>query len=110
MKGYVSVGEKVVCEAEFMVSTKEVKTSKLIGDKSLSVYSILRLKSGKTILFFLNSLAKNVVIGDNNRLWRMPTFYGSRIGNGNTHFPELSSLLVPFLKFRPEVRGETTAR
>ena len=85
MKGYVFVGEKVVCEAEFMAQiVKNVEIAPFV---------------------FID---KNVVIGDNNKIMaNVNILYGSRIGNGNTIFPGAVIGAIPQdLKFRGE---ETTA-
>lgn len=104
MKGYVFVGEKIVCEAEFMAQI--VKTSNMISPLA---YIDPEAKIGENVeigpFVFID---KNVVIGDNNVI--MPNaniLYGSRIGNGNRIFPGAVIGAIPQdLKFHGE---ETTA-
>lgn len=110
MKGYVFVGEKVVCEAEFMAQIVKNKiTTKKNNMISPLAYIHPEAKIGENVeigpFVFID---KNVVIGDNNTI--MPNaniLYGSRIGNGNTIFPGAVIGAIPQdLKFRGE---ETTA-
>lgn len=106
MKGYVFVGEKVVCEAEFMAQI--VKTSKLIMISPLAyIHPEAKIGENVEIAPFV-FIDKNVVIGDNNKIMANANIlYGSRIGNGNTIFPGAVIGAIPQdLKFRGE---ETTA-
>lgn len=106
MKGYVFVGEKVVCEAEFMAQI--VKTSKLIMISPLAyIHPEAKIGENVEIAPFV-FIDKNVVIGDNNKIMaNVNILYGSRIGNGNSIFPGAVIGAIPQdLKFRGE---ETTA-
>ena len=87
MKGYVFVGEKVVCEAEFMAQIVK-KPSKLIMISPLAyIHPEAKIGENVEIAPFV-FIDKNVVIGDNNKIMANANIlYGSRIGNGNTIFP-----------------------
>lgn len=107
MKGYAFVGEKVVCEAEFMAQIVKINKTKNMVSPLAYIHPEAKIGENVEIAPFV-FIDKNVVIGDNNKIMaNVNILYGSRIGNGNTIFPGAVIGAVPQdLKFRGE---ESTA-
>lgn len=111
MKGYAFVGEKVVCEAEFMAQIVKINKTKNMVSPLAYIHPEAKIGENVEIAPFV-FIDKNVVIGDNNKIMaNVNILYGSRIGNGNTIFPGAVIGAVPqtssFVEKNQLLRSET---